>query len=175
MLRGPLNALNPAIWWQMLITQLGFININVMRSKNIDKEKEITEKDFGYGQQLGRVVEAVSVLVAHVRSTSFGLSEKWPKRQRHMLYELSEMAEKIAKRKGERLVPTEYDEDPTAIARRSLSGFLDAMEHLKREDPTYYNEHIHDRLWKLLSTAEEHAQVDEISIAAIFNSEDRGS
>ena len=45
--------------------QLGFININTSQSGNPELERHIVTEVAGYGRQLGRILDALDVLVRH--------------------------------------------------------------------------------------------------------------
>jgi hypothetical protein len=45
--------------------QLGFININTTAAGNHELERRITEQVASYGRQLGRVLDALDVLIRH--------------------------------------------------------------------------------------------------------------
>jgi hypothetical protein len=46
-------------------TQLGFININQQATGNAELEQRIVTQEASYGRQLGRLMDAVAVLVRH--------------------------------------------------------------------------------------------------------------
>ena len=45
--------------------QLGFININTTRAGDAELERRIVEQVASYGRQLGRILDAVDVLIRH--------------------------------------------------------------------------------------------------------------
>jgi hypothetical protein len=88
-LRAPLSGdvvqdIAPAV-----SSQLGFINIHQTRSKDPDLEQRIITEVASYGRQLGRLMEAVDVLVQRVDRTSLSAED------RDALDDLHELAEEI--------------------------------------------------------------------------------
>lgn len=52
--------------------QLGFININTTRAGDAQLERRIVEQVASYGRQLGRVLDALDVLIRHDRRDKLG-------------------------------------------------------------------------------------------------------
>ena len=73
-LRAPLSGDVTQDIAPVLSSQLGFINITQTRSKDPDLERRIITEVASYGRQLGRLMEAVDVLVR--RQDRAGLSEE---------------------------------------------------------------------------------------------------
>jgi hypothetical protein len=115
--------------WRTSIGQLGFININTMESADRDVEVEIIEKVAGYGKQLGRIGEALSVLLAHTKLSGLNPGEQ------RAVTEFVEMAREIAAVKVAHGVPTE----------ENLNHFVDGLRYVKDHDPGAY-ERMLDRL-----------------------------
>ena len=78
-----------------------------MEAKNPSLEEEIVRKVASYGKQLGRINDALSVLVSLVvlERDSSNLQPD----ERQALQEFSELFRKIAKKKGEHVAPNEAD------------------------------------------------------------------
>lgn len=64
-LSGDVNqAINP--WsWVFGTGQFGFVNINLGSSGNPEVEQEVLEEVGSYGRQLGRIGDALAVLIKH--------------------------------------------------------------------------------------------------------------
>ena len=55
-------------WWiKSLSDQTGFININNVRAGDPQLERRIIEDVASYGRQLGRMMEALDVVIGHLR------------------------------------------------------------------------------------------------------------
>lgn len=66
----------PWRWWINASPQFGFININKMESSDPTLEQDVIQEVAGYGKQLGRIVEALSVVVSGMQSSSLMPSEQ---------------------------------------------------------------------------------------------------
>ena len=63
------QQINPWNWFTDLTNgQFGFINVNLGRSSAPEVEQEILESVGTYGRQLGKMCEAMQVLVRHIPS-----------------------------------------------------------------------------------------------------------
>ena len=129
------QAINPWTWWLRLMSQVGFININLTKSSDPEMERRITENVAGYGKQLGRVIEVLDALL--VNSATAG----WSADQKKALVDFFEMAKEIAAVKGDYIAPTKVNVD----------RFLEGIRHLKEKDEKEYAEVV-ERLRKELST-----------------------
>jgi hypothetical protein len=58
------------------MSQKGFININQMESADSEVERQVLEEVAGYGKQLGRIVEALSVVLAQSEQPDLKSDEK---------------------------------------------------------------------------------------------------
>jgi hypothetical protein len=56
--------------------QLGFININTSQSSDPELERHIVTEVAGYGRQLGRILDALDVLVRHDRHEKLSAAER---------------------------------------------------------------------------------------------------
>lgn len=67
-LSGNINQkINPWSWFTEITNgQLGLVNINLGRSSAPEIEQEILENVGSYGRQLGKVCDAMRVLVRHI-------------------------------------------------------------------------------------------------------------
>jgi hypothetical protein len=132
--RGPLSGdvtqAFEASWFRSLGDQLGFININTARAGDPELERRITEQVASYGRQLGRVLDALDVLIR--RQDRSDLSED----ARRALDQLQEMRGEIeamkataAADKVDRLVAgvRELRRDPDAN-RDSLRRLREALD-----------------------------------------------
>lgn len=136
LLQLPMNF--PIRVWRRAMHSFGFMNINVMNSTNPEREQAIVENVAGYGRQLGMVVEALSVLVARLRSSTFGQSERWSERDKQYLFGFSRMAREIADEKELGAVMSDEDRCPEKIAEESLNSFVDNLQRLKDSNPVAY-------------------------------------
>ena len=117
------QAINPWSWWlESTGQQVGFINIYKTEAGDPDKELEIVENVASYGKQLGRIVEALSVVLQHGSFSDLEPDEEVAK-QRFL-----EMADEIAAAKGKDMTPT----------LESADRFLAGMSRLRRQDPRTY-------------------------------------
>ena len=129
------QAINPWTWWLRLMSQIGFININLTKSSDPEMERRITENVAGYGKQLGRVIEVLDALL--VNSATAG----WSADQKKALVDFFEMAQEIAAVKGDYMAPT------TA----NIDRFLNGIRRLSETDEKQYGE-VLERLRKELLT-----------------------
>lgn len=129
------QAINPWTWWLRLMSQVGFININLTESSDPEMERRITENVAGYGKQLGRVIEVLEALL--VNSATAG----WSADQKKALLDFLEMAKEIAAVKGAYIAPTKVN----------IDRFLEGIRQLKKTDEKEYGEVV-ERLRKELST-----------------------
>ena len=123
-LSGSVNqAINPWSWWfKFTGQQVGFINVYEMESSDSEQERRIVEEVASYGKQLGRIVEALSVMLRHERFTDLNPDEKLAKRQ------FVEMADQISALKG----------DVTSPSETSVDRFLAGMSRMREHDPESY-------------------------------------
>jgi len=102
------------------------ITIEAMESKNPSLEKEIVENVASYGKQLGRINDALNVLISlvvfHRDPSKLHDSELQALRDFHELYI------EIAEQKGEHVAPTETD----------LDLLLREIQSLEDKDPPTY-------------------------------------
>lgn len=129
------QAINPWTWWLRLMSQIGFININLTKSSDPEMERRITENVAGYGKQLGRVIEVLEALLAHTDNTG------WSADQKKALDDFFEMAKEIAAVKGDYIAPTKDNVD----------RFLKGIRQLEEKNEKEYRE-IVERLRKESST-----------------------
>jgi hypothetical protein len=127
------QAINPWTWWLRMMSQIGFININMTESSDPGMERQIVENVAGYGKQLGRVMEVLDALLAHTATSG------WSAEQKKTLGDFLELAKEIAAVKGDYIAPT------TA----NIDRFLDGIRHLRETDEKQYGE-VLERLRKEL-------------------------
>jgi len=125
------QAINPWTWWLRMMSQIGFININMTESSDPGLERQIVENVAGYGKQLGRVIEALDALFAHTATSG------WSAVQKKALVDFLELAADIAAVKGDYISPTA----------ENIDRLLDGIRHLKETDEQQYGE-ILERLKK---------------------------
>ena len=129
------QAINPWTWWLRMMSQIGFININMTESSDPGMERQIVENVAGYGKQLGRIMEVLCALLAHTATSG------WSAEQKKTLGDFLELAKEIAAVKGDYIAPT------TA----NIDRFLDGIRHLRETDEKQYGE-VLERLRKELLT-----------------------
>lgn len=118
------QAINPWTWWLRMMSQIGFININLTESSDPGMERQIVESVAGYGKQLGRIMEALDALFAHTDTSG------WSAIQKKALGDFLDLAKDIAAVKGDYIAPTQANVD----------RFLDGIRHLRETDETQYGE-----------------------------------
>ena len=74
-------------WIKSLSDQTGFININNVRAGDPEVERRIIEDVASYGRQLGRIMEALDVVIGHLR---LGESKDLTANERHALQDFSD-------------------------------------------------------------------------------------
>jgi len=129
------QAINPWTWWLRMMSQIGFININMTQSSDPGMERQIVENVAGYGKQLGRVIEVLDALFAHTATSG------WSAEQKKALGDFLDLAGEIAAVKGDYIAPTV----------ENIDRLLDGIRHLKETDEKQYGE-ILERLRKALPT-----------------------
>lgn len=71
------QAINPWTWFfSPRGGQFGIVNINVGRSPDPDLEQQVLEEVGSYGRQLGRIGEALEVLLNHVNLKALDAGER---------------------------------------------------------------------------------------------------
>lgn len=110
--------------------QVGLFNIMIdgMNSKNPTQERKIVTGVASYGRQLGRISDALNVLIPLVVSRMEASDLKQD--ERRALEAFTQMYEEIAKIKGEHVPPNETQLDLLFGEIRDLKG---------RDDETYRN------------------------------------
>jgi len=125
------QAINPWTWWLRMMSQIGFININMTQSSDPGMERQIIENVAGYGKQLGRVIEVLDALFAHTATS------EWSAEQKKALGDFLDLAGEIAAVKGDTIAPT----------KANIDRFLGGIRHLKETDEKQYRE-VLERLRK---------------------------
>jgi hypothetical protein len=113
------QAFNPVNWWGQ---QAGFININTSRTSNPAMERRIVEQVASYGRQLGRIVDALDVLVARTSTADQTACE------RDALRAFSQLAAALRAVKG----------DPPGLTLSRLDALLGEVSDLARTDPALH-------------------------------------
>ena len=117
------QAINPWSWWlEYTGQQVGFINIYQTEAGDPDKELEIVENVASYGKQLGRIVDALSMVLRHESFSDLEPDEELAK-QRFL-----EMADEIAAARGKDITPST----------ESVDRFLAGMSRMRKQDPQAY-------------------------------------
>jgi hypothetical protein len=95
------QAINPWSWWlESTGQQVGFVNVYQTEAGDPDKEREIVEDVASYGKQLGRIVDALTVVLRHGSFSDLGPDAESAKRR------FLEMAEEISAVKGDFAAPS---------------------------------------------------------------------
>jgi len=121
------QVINPWSFW----TQQGFINVNLMQSSDPDMERDIVENVAGYGLQLGRIGEALRVLLDHGAVSEAALSPE----ERKAVQDFTALSDQIADLKAKR-------EQFTA---RQVDGFVATLARLREKNPENFR-YVADRL-----------------------------
>ena len=117
------QAINPWTWWfKFTGNQVGFINVYEMQSSDSEQERKIVEEVASYGKQLGRIVDALSVVLRHERFTDLHPDQELAMKR------FLEMADQISALKGDVTAPDEV----------SVDRFLARMSRIQRQDLLAY-------------------------------------
>jgi hypothetical protein len=117
------QAINPWSWWlESTGQQVGFINIYRTEAGDPGQEREIVENVASYGKQLGRIIDALTVVLRHESFSSLEPDEELAKSR------FLEMAEDISAVKG----------DFTAPSAESVDRLLVGMNRIREQDPESY-------------------------------------
>ncbi|MFM7631546.1 MAG: hypothetical protein ACKO43_07075 [Alphaproteobacteria bacterium] len=122
------QTINPWTWWNSAVNQLGgqfgLININTMASGDRALEQQIVENVASYGKQLGRMMEAVNVLI----DKGITLNDLTPQ-QKNQIKDFQTMAAQIAAAK---------DNHTPTLSAGDTQRFLDRLMALKTTHPKDY-------------------------------------
>jgi hypothetical protein len=123
------QAINPWTWFARIAgSQMGFINIHQTTSTDTELERQIVENVAGYGHQLGRITEALSVLIDQADTSSLD------QRDQKALEAFRSMAERIEQTKTQRRERT----SPL----NALDDVLTALAALREQDPQRYRREV---------------------------------
>jgi len=71
------QAINPWSWtFRSASSQVGLVNINLGRSSDPELEQEVLDEVGSYGKQLGRIGDALAVLINHVKLEDLDAGER---------------------------------------------------------------------------------------------------
>ena len=71
------QAINPWSWtFRSASSQVGLVNINLGRSSDPELEQEVLDEVGSYGKQLGRIGDALAVLIKHVKLEELDAGER---------------------------------------------------------------------------------------------------
>jgi hypothetical protein len=122
------QTINPWTWWNTAVNQLGgqfgLININTMASGDPVLENQIVQNVASYGKQLGRMMEALNVVIAK----DLTLSTLTPKDQETITAFQDMLAQINA---------TKDNHTPT-LSTTETDRFLDRLMSLKTTHPDHY-------------------------------------
>lgn len=119
------QVISPMQWWiRTLSQQTGFININNVRSTDPEMERRIIEDVASYGRQLGRIMEALDVVVRHAPPDALTADEQ------RALGDFSDLVRRVEAIKDESRPAT-----PTPARVERLIGEVRALEH--RDERAY--------------------------------------
>jgi hypothetical protein len=85
-------------WIKSLSDQTGFININNVRAGDPEVERRIIEDVASYGRQLGRIMEALDVVIGQLR---LGERTDLTADERHALQDFSDLVQQVQMLKGD--------------------------------------------------------------------------
>jgi hypothetical protein len=122
------QAFNPFTWWVQGGQQVGFVNINASRTEDPELERRIVSDVASYGRQLGRIIDALDVVVAKLPADQLTAGEQ------DALRAFSHLAGQIAEVK-ERQRPA-----PLTLAR--LDRLIDDVQALKRVNSRLYDDMV---------------------------------
>jgi hypothetical protein len=111
-------------WIKSLSDQTGFININNVRAGDPGLERRIIEDVASYGRQLGRMMEALDVIIGHLR---LGEGKDLTADERHALQDFSDLVRQVQALKGAT--------SPPRLTAAELDRVLDDLQALKHQDP----------------------------------------
>ena len=114
-------------WIKALSDQTGFININNVRAGDPELERRIIEDVASYGRQLGRMMEALDVVIGHLR---LGERTDLTADERHALQDFSDLVRQVQALKG--------DTSPPRLTAAELDRVLDDLQALKHQDPAAF-------------------------------------
>jgi hypothetical protein len=115
-------------WWiKSLSDQTGFININNVRAGDPEVERRIIEDVASYGRQLGRIMEALDVVIGHLR---LGEGKGLTADERRTLQDFSDLVRQVQVLKG--------GTSPPRLTLAELDRMLDDLQALKHRDPPTY-------------------------------------
>jgi hypothetical protein len=126
-------------WIKSLSDQTGFININNVRAGDPEVERRIIEDVASYGRQLGRIMEALDVVIGHLR---LGERTDLTADERHALQDFSDLVRQVQALKG--------DGGPPRLTSAQLDRMLDVLRALKRQDPLTF-QRMADRLREVIA------------------------
>jgi hypothetical protein len=89
-------------WFSAFGSQIGLINVNLGTSSDPDTEKAVISKVASYGKQLGRIEDALAVLLRHFRPEG-----KLSPAEDRAIRALQRMIEEIDEVKRHRASPTD--------------------------------------------------------------------
>ena len=112
-----IGTFNPVTsWLKGAMSQVGFINIENMSSADSDLEKEIISKvgGYGYGRQLGRIMETLQAVLSHLDQTN------WESDEKRAVRDFTTMADDIEALKSKNQPATKETIDQLVIQLRAL-------------------------------------------------------
>ena len=122
------QTINPWTWWNTAVNQLGgqfgLININTMASGDPVLENQIVQNVASYGKQLGRMMEALNVVIAKDLTLSTLTSK-----EQETITAFQDMLAQIN--------ATKDNHTPT-LSTTETDHFLDRLMALKQTNPPLY-------------------------------------
>jgi hypothetical protein len=106
-------------WIKALSDQTGFININNVRAGDPEVERRIIEDVASYGRQLGRIMEALDVVIGHLR---LGERTDVTADERRALQDFSDLVRQVQELKA--------DTSPPRLTLAGLDRMLDDLQAL---------------------------------------------
>lgn len=141
-----LQTINPWTWWIKSMSQsvsqvTGLININNMASADPDKERRIVQDVASYGRQLGRIVDALDVVVGRIEQADDLTGD-----ERIPLQQFSDLVRQIEQVKG--------DKASARLTLAAIHRLIDDIRALRPEDARGYAQLV-DQVHRALPPAEE--------------------
>jgi hypothetical protein len=116
------------------MSQVGLVNIiQQTQTKDPDLERKIVTDGFGYGQQLGRIVDALEVLIRHAKDLR--LEKVLEPEEKECFEQFAEMAAKIDEMKVGG-VPLSADGLDAFVRRRLVAAIIRTLLVVGFDSPT---------------------------------------
>jgi hypothetical protein len=123
------QSINPLSLWVKGGQQLGFVNINASSAGDPQLERDIVEGVASYGRQLGRVIDALDVLVSHLPE-----GERLTSPEKDALHAFGDLVAHIEAAKS--------DAGDPALTMARLDRTIESVQGLRRSDRPLYDQMV---------------------------------